>query len=526
MKPKSLILILSLAAVVLISGCAQAGNGGGSNGRCATGNIEVIDADGSSSPEAGLTKVDTKRCFVRFKSADNIFVVVDGEKIVSIYKDFDGDKIYSEANDKNILNAQEGDQGTNAADLESVFYNDIDKLGKYLNALPAGIAADFTIGAPDIGLLSKMPAFCGDGKLNQPTEECDPPGGECPNSRICEAGKCKCAAAGSGVQAAKPASTASDEKTEESPAQTVRLSLINKMASDIILSKPKIEFNSDSDNPAACSSALSITVPSGSSKTIALTLKSKGEVSSFTNVIKTQEIKKAEDELRIGAASVTAGGSTDLTISEIKVESPADKKSTACKPDAEFKVDKKETGLVDLLLKVTAKTAVPSASPSPTTSPTGSPKTSASPALREPLASPTGSPSASATPKSSASASATASPTASTAASTSKTPTPTATPTPTPTPTTTSSVHTCTDGAEIKNSDLPCNCGSNSVSSISGTTYCCSGIPKSSPCSGGTVSCTNNAQATTQCTCGGATMPAGFYCCSGAPSFSSCSPSP
>ncbi len=526
MEPKHLILIFSLAVIVFVSGCTQLASDS-KGGRCAKGNIEVIDADGSLSPEAGLDKVDTKRCFVKFKPADNIYVVLEDGNLLSIYKDLDGDKTFTDANDKNILTAQEEDQGTHATDIEGLFYNDIENSGKYINALPTGLASEFVIGADDIGLLSKVPAICGDGKLNQQTEECDPPGGVCQNNGICEAGKCKCvgvSGGGGGVGAQTPAAqpepqqgdktsdkpkTRSQTETQQEPSQAgttktpakkVSFSIANKLTKDVILSKLKLLINGKA---ATCSPAISLTIAKGAAKSFSISASGSGQISA-DNILKIYNIEKEGDEINIGGASITAGLSEDVTISEIKLESTVDKKSSSCKsPSAEepFIIPQRETHLMDLNAKAVPK-------PAATTS-TGTGLEDATSSAASPSASQTAAPT-------STTSTSTASPTATTTASA----TPTATASATPTPTSTSCA--CETAS-------PSCCTTQSACQAKALTWCTA----PDKCVSGT--CTSTTQCGLNvpipaggCSCGGTLKTSGYCCGAGTGTWSegSCSTPP
>ena len=507
MNSKLLFVSLSLVFILVISGCAQPKQKSDSDKDCATESVEVVDADGSKTPSADLeNSKDKKECFVQFSESDNVFVVFEGTTVKSIYQDVNNDGLYYEEDeDINILNAKEEDEGENAASILNLYYNDQDiNPGKYDPKPPKGTKSKSTVSGEDIGIGKGPVAKCGDGVLQSP-EQCDPPGGQCQSGSICEAGKCACAqvgaqssqSTGSGssgspssadttTQPDKTKSEPSGESVSESPtAKKVQFSVSSKLTGDTQLTSIKLVL--PSKKSVSCSSQ-TFTIKKSSKNNFDLSITGSSGPS-IDKISDTYTVDKAGTSKKIGEAAITAG-SSQSEISEAKLYSTTEKKSSTCKPS--FTIPSGETSIIQLtatakeLTSSTTAAAGNETDTEPATSPT-------------PLASGAASTlKTSATPK----------PSASTASSTSSpTPTPSTTASATPTPTATTP--NCNmEGNVILSS---CKCGSQTVSSG----YCCASTPTTTACGGGSPSqCGDGVPITTTCTCGGAGYNSGI-CCSG-----------
>lgn len=511
MHSKHLFLVLSVLAIIIISGCTQAGKQKSeANKDCASESVEVLDADGSKTPGAGLDDKDKIECYVQFSESDNVYVVFSGSTAKSIYMDVNNDQTYSsDDEDINILDAKDGDEGENAASILNLYYNDHDvNPGKYDPKIPKGVKSKYTVGGEDIGIGKGPAAKCGDGILQAP-EQCDPPGGQCSSGSICEAGKCACTSvsqsgtqnsAGSGSSQSAASSGSSSQPTTKSSSapssvssKKITFSISSTATTDTQLGSVKLLL--PSKKSITCSPE-TFSIKKGSTNSFELSMTSTGETS-LDKVSQTYTLDKASASAKVGEAALTAG-SSESTVSEVKLYSTTEKKSISCKPSSsDLKIPAGETSIIQLTGTVTASGNASNV--------TG---------LQEPKASAT--PTVSGSPLVSASKT----PTTSTSATAISSPAPTASATPTPTASSSASP-TCPSNTAFTSGSLPCKCGSTTYTSSNAPSapslYCCDGnnALTVTPCY--TPACPNNAQSSQPCTCGSQTIPAGTYCCNGVP---------
>jgi len=513
MNSKLLFVSLSLVFILVLSGCVQGGKQkSDSDQDCATESIEVLDADGSKTPSADLENSrDKKECFVQFSESDNVFVVFEAATVKSIYQDVNNDGLYYEEDeDINILNAVDEQEGENAASILNLYYNDQDvNPGKYDTKLPKGAKSRSTVSGEDIGIGKGPVAKCGDGILQAP-EQCDPPGRQCQTGSICEAGKCACTQLGSQgasggsptgssgspssadttTQSTKTKSEPSGQQPESSDSESptvkkIQFSVSSKLTSDTQLTSIKLVL--PSKKSVSCSSQ-TFTIKKSSKNNFDLSITGSSDPS-IDKISDTYTVDKAGTSKKIGEAAITAG-SSQSDISEAKLYSTTEKKSSTCKV-SDLKIPSGETSIIQF----TATAKEPASSTAALDNETDTePATSPSPLTSG----------AASTPKTSA----TPNPSASTASSASSpTPTPSTAASATPTPTTTTP--DCNMQGNVISSS--CKCGSQTVSSG----YCCASTPTTTACGGGSPSqCGDGVPITATCTCGGAGYNSGI-CCSG-----------
>ncbi len=190
-----LILISVLVSVVILSGCVS------QQSKSCENNLKLLEFDGYLTPTVGLGAEDTETCFVKFNESDNVYVVDTINNIpIIIYQDIDGDGVYTEGTDRNILHAVDGTIGENIANKPYYYNNLLDK--GYLGLLSSNLEGLGVIRAADIAvtegyrlslLVSNITAEpkCGDGNLDL-GEQCEV-GIACANpNNICAVGICRC----------------------------------------------------------------------------------------------------------------------------------------------------------------------------------------------------------------------------------------------------------------------------------------------------------------------------------------------